>query len=80
MRDIISINFFSQRNKYPKLGLLERENISISQNFIACFFCNLHFLAQNMYQKIYKTWKIQEVFGQTKKSDTLNVLKRLCMM
>ena len=54
--------YFYQRNKYgsksesmyDKDHIHQSENISILQNFITCVFCNLHFLAKNMYQK----WKI----------------------
>ena len=58
MRDIINFFFFQRKQYcsksesiYDKDHVHQSENISISQNFITCVFHNLHFLAQNMYQK-----------------------------
>ena len=48
----------SQKAFDDKDHILQSENISISQNFITCVFCNLHFLAESMYQKYIKNWKI----------------------
>ena len=45
---------------YDKDHIHQSENISISQNFIICVFCNLHFLAKNMHQKYTKIEKLKK--------------------
>ena len=64
MRDVISILCFSlnkygikSESIYDKDHIHKCANLSISQNFIACFYHNLHFLSQNMYQKNIKIGK-----------------------
>ena len=62
---------FFQRNKQrsksesicDKDHIHQSENISISKNFIACVFRNLHFLAENMYQKYTKIGKFKKYLG-----------------
>ena len=51
---------------YDKDQVHQSENISISQNFITCLFCNLHFLAKNMYQKYTKIGKLIKYLGKQK--------------
>ena len=51
---------------YDKDHIHQSENISISQNFITCVFCNFHFLAKNMYQKYTKIGKFKKYSGMQK--------------
>ena len=59
---------------YDKDHIHKSENISISQNFITCVFCNLHFLAKNMYQTYTKLENLKSIWAR-KKNLTLKCLK-----
>ena len=55
---------------YDKDHIHQSENISISQDFIKCVFCSLHFLAKNMFQKYTKIRKFTK-YLDTQKNLTL---------